>query len=96
MTTTGVTASLPASLALAGMLGGETAARRAAERLGVAGADPSHDSGAFRLNAWHIWTGATNELLFWRHEVVGVPVRDGVDEVALALTTDPLRRTYRT
>jgi hypothetical protein len=28
--------------------------------------------------------------------VVGVPVRDGVDEVALALTADPLGRTYRT
>ena len=96
MTTTGVTAALPASVALVGMLGGEAAARRAAERLGVAGADDAHDSGAFRLGARHVWTGATNELLFWRWEVVGVPVRDGVDEVALALTADPLGRTYRT
>jgi transcriptional regulator GlxA family with amidase domain len=37
MTTTGVTASLPASVALVGMLGGDTAAQHAAGRLGVAG-----------------------------------------------------------
>jgi hypothetical protein len=96
MTTTGVTASLPASVALVGMLGGDTAAQHAAGRLGVAGADPTHDSGGFRLRAGHVWTGASNELLFWRWEVVGVPVRDGVDEIALALTADPLGRTYRT
>jgi hypothetical protein len=43
-----------------------------------------------------VWTAATNELLFWRYDVVGVPVHDGIDEVALALTADPLGRTYRT
>src|SRR5262245_29541373 len=96
MTTTGVTASLPASVALAGQLGGPAAAGRAAAYLGVPGADPSHDGGAFRLGVGHVWTGATNELLVWRHDVVGVPVQDGVDEVALALTIDPLARTYRT
>jgi putative intracellular protease/amidase len=96
MTTTGVTASLPASVALAGRLGGPGAARRAAAYLGVSGDDPGHDGAAFRLGARHVWTGATNELLFWRHDAVGVPVRDGVDEVALALTVDPLARTYRT
>src|SRR5262245_16592166 len=95
MTTTGVTASLPASIALVARLGGDGAARGAAERLGIDGADPAHDGSAFRLSARHVWTGATNEVLFWRHETVGVPVRDGVDEVALALTADPFGRTYR-
>jgi len=96
MTTTGVTASLPASVALAGQLGGPAAASRAAAYLGVLGDDPTHDGAAFRLGVRDVWTGAINELLFWRHDAVGVPVRDGVDEVALALTVDPLARTYRT
>jgi putative intracellular protease/amidase len=96
MTTTGVTASLPASVALVERIGGNDAARAAAARLGIGGADPAHDGGAFRLSARHVWTGATNELLFWRHEIVAVPVRDGVDEIALALTADPFGRTYRT
>jgi putative intracellular protease/amidase len=96
MTTTGVTASLPASVALVALLGGDDAARRAASSLGVSGADATHDPDAFRLRPAHVWTAAANALLFWRYEVVGVPVRDGIDEVALALTADPLGRTYRT
>jgi putative intracellular protease/amidase len=95
MTTTGVTAALPASVALVARLGGDDAAGRAAAALG-ASADASHDGGAFHLTPQHVWTGAANELAFWRWDVVGVPVRDGVDEVALALTADPLGRTYRT
>jgi putative intracellular protease/amidase len=96
MTTTGVTASLPASVALVAMLGGDDAGRRAASSLGVSGADATHNGSAFRLRPGHVWTAAANELLLWRYEVVGVPVHDGVDEVALALTADPLGRTYRT
>ena len=95
VTTTGVTASLPASVALVARLGGDGAATRAAAALG-ASADASHDGGAFHLTPQHVWTGAANELAFWRWDVVGVPVRNGVDEVALALTADPLGRTYRT
>jgi putative intracellular protease/amidase len=48
MTTTGVTAALPASVALVARLGGDDAAGRAAAALG-ASADASHDGGAFHL-----------------------------------------------
>ncbi|HTO69516.1 MAG TPA: thiamine biosynthesis protein ThiJ, partial [Myxococcota bacterium] len=36
-----------------------------------------------------------NTLAFWSHETVDVPLDDGVDEVALALTADAWKRTYR-
>ena len=34
-----------------------------------------------------------NWLSLWRHETVGVPVREGVDEIALGLTADIYSRT---
>jgi len=96
VTTAGVTASLPASLALLEELAGRDAAARVARELGVARWDDAHDGAAFALDARHVATVARNWLAFWRHETVGVPIAGGVDEVALALTADALGRTYRT
>ena len=39
--------------------------------------------------------GAWNYLAWWRHEIVGVPVASGFDEVALALTVDAVARSIR-
>jgi hypothetical protein len=56
---------------------------------------PVHDSAAFRLTPRLVATAAANGLAFWRHERLGLPVRDGVDEVSLALAADATSRTWR-
>jgi putative intracellular protease/amidase len=94
-TTTGVTASIPVSLALVEAIAGRPAAAALAGRLGVARWDAAHTSEAFRLDRRHVRTAAGNWLAFWSHETLAVPVEDGVDEIALALVADAWSRTYR-
>lgn len=93
-TTTGITATIPASLAIVEAIGGKPAAAALARELGVESWDAAHDSDAFRLGR-HFWTATGNMLAFWNHETVGIPVAEGVDEIALALTADIYSRTYR-
>jgi transcriptional regulator GlxA family with amidase domain len=95
ITTTGVTASLPASLALVEEIAGRERAVVLAHELGVATWDASHVSDRFQLDRSHVETAATNWLAFWRWERVGIPAAPGVDEIALAFTADALGRTYR-
>jgi putative intracellular protease/amidase len=94
VTTTGVTASMPVSLALVEAIAGRAHAETVAQSLGVADWSPTHHSDIFRLNARHIFTAASNWLSFWSHETVGVPVAQGTDEMALALVADAYSRTY--
>src|SRR5262245_39393369 len=96
MTTTGVTASIPASLALIEQIGGRARAAAVAERLGVPEWGDTHDSNRFSLSTRDMATAARNWLAFWDYERVGLPVAPGTDEIALALTADALARTYRT
>jgi putative intracellular protease/amidase len=96
VTTTGVTASVPVSLALVEAIGGRGEAAALARRLG-AGGDWSahHDSAAFRLS-WHsVGLAVGNWFSFWRHERIGIRVAPGVDEIALAFTADAYSRTYQ-
>jgi putative intracellular protease/amidase len=95
VTTTGVSASLPMSLALVEAIGGRAAADDLAAELGVASFDARHNSAAFSLSARTIAIGLANRIEFWNHEKVGVPVADGVDEIALGFTCDCFSRTYR-
>lgn len=95
MTTTGVTAAIPASLALVDRVAGGERARAAAAALGVADWSPAHDSRTFGLTPRVVVAAAANGAAFWRHERVGLPVADGVDEIALALAADALSRTWR-
>lgn len=95
MTTTGVTASIPASLALVEAIAGRPVADATAKRLGAAAWSPEHDSTPFRLTAGRVAVAAANLLAFWRHETVEVPVEDGFDEISVALTVDAWSRTYR-
>jgi putative intracellular protease/amidase len=95
VTTTGVTASIPVSLALVEAIAGRPAADAVARRLGVARWDAAHDSDAFRLDRRDMRTAAGNWLAFWSHETLSIPVDNGVDEVALALVADAWSRTYR-
>lgn len=95
VTTTGVSASIPVSLALVEAMGGRERAQAVAQDLGVGEWHPAHRSRDFQLRAPHLYTAAVNWLSFWSHEVIGIPIADGVSDVALALAADAYSRTYR-
>jgi len=94
-TTTGVTASVPTMLALVEAIGGRPKAQALAAELGVDSWSPAHGSSAFGLNAARMWNYVLTKAAFWRHERWAVDVRDGVDDIALALATDAWTRTGR-
>lgn len=94
-TTTGITASVPAMLALVEALGGRQKAEALAAELGVASWDPAHDSSPFYLDAGRRASYLLNEAAFWRHERWSVEVQDGSDDIALALAADAWSRTGR-
>jgi transcriptional regulator GlxA family with amidase domain len=95
VTTTGVSASLPVSLALVEAIAGYDRAAELAAELGVSSWDARHDSDAFRLDRRTIRTARVSKLAFWDRDTYGVPVAEGVDEIALAFTADAWSRTYR-
>jgi putative intracellular protease/amidase len=95
MSTTGVSASVPASLVLVEAIAGHAVAERTAQSLGVAQWDSTHDSTAFGFSAKHFGVIANNWLAFWRHESFALAVQEGVDEMAAAQTADAWSRTYR-
>jgi putative intracellular protease/amidase len=95
VSTTGVSASIPASLALIEAIAGLPAAHSTARQLGVSSWDAAHDSSGFAFRARHVAQIAWNWLAFWRHETVELALADGVDEVAIALTADAWSRTMR-
>ncbi len=94
VTTTGVSASLPVSLAIVAAIGGRERADSLAREIGVSGWSAAHDSGEFQMSVGMLASYAANFVEFWRHETVGIPVSDGVDEVALALTSNAYEATH--
>jgi transcriptional regulator GlxA family with amidase domain len=94
MTTTGVSASLPASLALVEAFAGRERAASVAAELGVAGWDEQHRSSDFHLDATLLQTAQRNRAagVIDRY---ALPVTDGVDDIALAFTADAWSRTLR-
>ncbi|MEO7998618.1 MAG: DJ-1/PfpI family protein [Gemmatimonadaceae bacterium] len=95
ISTTGVSASLPVSIYLIDRIAGRHVADSVAQRIGVTSWDTQHNTDAFHLTKWTYTKAAANYLAWWRHDVVAVPVSNGVDEVALALTMDAIPRTMR-
>ncbi len=95
VSTTGVTASIPASLALVEAIGGTAKAQAVATDLGVDGWSAAHDATPFHMTTGRLWRFATNYLAFWSHETIRLPIKDGFDEIALALTADAWSRTFR-
>lgn len=95
VTTTGVSASIPVSLALIEAIGGYEQAEMVAESMGIKAWGSAHESSNFRLRFGSIFTALKNKVAFWSHEDVGVPVSNGVDEISLALLADAYSRTYR-
>ena len=95
ITTTGVTASIPVSIALVEAIAGREKAAQVAQTLGIKSWGSEHQSKKYRLSFSHISTAAVNWLSFWSKEEIAIPITDGVDEIALALSADPYSRTYK-
>jgi putative intracellular protease/amidase len=89
----GVTAAIPLSLALVESIAGKDSATRLASDLGVRSWSAEHDSEQFHLDAGKYFTAIRNYLAPSRE--FGIPVADGVNEISLALTADSFSRTYR-
>jgi len=95
----GISAAMPTSLALVEAIAGHARADAVARELGVADWGTRHDSDAFQprfgtnLSAF----AATNYTNHWLHAMqqVGIPVAPGIDEIALAITADGYSRTGR-
>jgi putative intracellular protease/amidase len=94
VTTTGISASIPLALTLVEAIGGHSAAEAVAREIGMTRWSPRHDSAAFVFNRNFARTAMGNAAAFWRHDVVEVPLRPGMDEVSLALVADIWSRTY--
>jgi putative intracellular protease/amidase len=95
MTTVGVGASIPASVVLVEAIAGHARAKAVAARFGIDSWTAAHETAPFHLTAGRIWAIARNFLAFGGHETVSIPVANGFDEIALALTADAWSRTYR-
>ncbi|UTP38246.1 DJ-1/PfpI family protein [Phenylobacterium sp. LH3H17] len=96
ISTTGVTASIPMSLALVEAIGGHLIAQATAAKFGVTHWSADHRTADFQLTKADIATAVGSAAAVWTHETVEAPVSDGVDEVALALRADAWGRSYRT
>ena len=94
-TTAGVTASIPASLALLRDLAGEDTMRATAARLGVPPPVQAHDGAAFRVNGDAVMAGLSGWANAWRSQTVAVRIADGFDDLAFATTLDAWSRTNR-
>jgi putative intracellular protease/amidase len=95
ITTTGVTASIPVSLALVEAIAGSERATIVALQMGAKDWSSKHNSDYFQLSARHMIRAAVNWLSFWSHDDIAIRVEDGVDEIALAILSDSYSRTYR-
>jgi putative intracellular protease/amidase len=94
-TTTGISASMPMMLTLIEAIAGPQKAQEVAAGLGVPSWDARHLSSAFRITRPFATTVLANRLSFWHSEELGLPIKDGVDEVSLALAADAWSRSYR-
>jgi transcriptional regulator GlxA family with amidase domain len=66
---TGITASIPVSLALVQVIAGRDKAQAVADELGVASWGPAHDSSWFELDGRRKWSYIVNKATaWWGHE----------------------------
>lgn len=94
-TTAGVTASIPASLALLRDLAGDEVMRETATRLNLPLPVQAHDGAALRVGTDAAMSGLAGWLNAWRAEKVSVRIADGFDDLAFATALDAWSRTNR-
>ena len=95
ITTSGVSASLPATLALLEHIAGHEPVATYAQRLGVTTWTAEHDGASFRMSARTVRTGLFNRIALWNHERLALDVPPAADEAILALLLDAYSRTWR-
>lgn len=95
----GVSAAIPTSIALVEAIAGRERATALAQELAVADWSPRHDSGAFQPRFGHNLTALATTVYTngWFHhdDALGIRAAAGVDEVTLALTVDAWSSTGR-
>lgn len=95
ISTTGVSASIPMSLALVEAIGGRQAALSTARRLGAAGWSAAHRTADYVLTPADYASAAMRITAVWDHETVEAPVATGIDEIGMALRADAWSRSFR-
>lgn len=96
ITTSGVSASVPATLALLEQIAGREPTLRYASGLGISAWPAQHGGARFRLSGADKRLVIANWLAFWRQERVELSLPPNVDEASAALVMDAYSRTYRT
>ena len=95
----GISAAMPTSLALVEAIAGRDRALALANELGVADWSTVHSTAPFRprfgVNLKALLTANYTNHWFHSTEMLGLPVTPGVDEIALAITADGYSRTGR-
>jgi hypothetical protein len=94
ITTAGVTASIPASLAVVEAISGRSAAESTARHFGVASWGVAHRTQDFGVTSSD--RAAAAESQGGKQHITEIPIDDGVDEVSLALQTEVWNRSMRT
>jgi putative intracellular protease/amidase len=89
----GVSAAIPLSLALVEAIAGTERAAQVAKNLGVTDSSSRHNSDEFHFDLPTYFIAARNWLL--PTQAVGISVAAGVDGIPLALTADAFARTFR-
>ncbi|MDH4870936.1 DJ-1/PfpI family protein [Pseudomonas sp. BN515] len=96
VTSSGVSAAVPVSLALVEAIAGPLKAEALGREIGLTDWSPAHDSQSFAFGAGGYLTAAGNYLAFWRHETLSLPLQPDLDEATLALRVDAWARSFRT
>lgn len=95
----GISAAIPTTLALVEAIAGYDKAAEVARRVAVRDWSASHNSQVFAPNsARNLAAFATTNLVnkwLYREQAIGVAIAPGVDEIALALTADAYTRSGR-
>lgn len=95
ITTSGVSAALPAAIALVAAIAGTELANQLANFYAETDWSFGHRSEQFAFRWQDYWQIAKNYLSFWRHQQRLLNLNPGMDEVALAFQADAYSRTYR-
>ena len=94
-TTTGIFTSMSMSLVLIEAIAGREKATAVAEQLGVQRWGIRHNRAVFKFTRPFALTAMRNKLKFWNHQEFGLGLKNGDDEVTLALVADAWSRTFR-
>ena len=99
ISTAGISAAMPVSLALVEAIAGRDRALALATELGVSEWSAVHNTAPFRprigVNLWALISVNYTNGWFRSTEMIGLPIVAGVDEIALAVTADAYTRTGR-